>query len=54
MRLPGSPAAPSGATGLREQAEALAEVMPPLAREAEHVASTVAQGVHGLRRIGMG
>ena len=54
MRLPGSPAAPSGATGLREQAEALAEVLPPLATEAEHVASTVAQGVHGRRRIGMG
>lgn len=42
------------ATGLREQAEALAEALPPLVSEAEHVASTVAQGVHGRRRTGMG
>tara|TARA_R110002110_G_scaffold14704_6_gene67758 strand:- start:360 stop:1319 length:960 start_codon:yes stop_codon:yes gene_type:complete len=54
MRLPRSPAAPPGATGLREQAEALAEIMPPLVTEAEHVAATIAQGVHGRRRIGMG
>lgn len=43
-----------GAIGLREQAEALAEAMPPLVTEAEHVASTIAQGVHGRRRTGMG
>src|SRR4051812_18965721 len=42
------------ATGLREQAEALAEALPPLVSEAERVASTVAQGVHGRRRTGMG
>ncbi len=43
-----------GAIGLREQAESLAEAMPPLVTEAEHVASTIAQGVHGRRRTGMG
>ena len=52
MRLP--PAANSTASGLREQAEALAEALPPLVSEAAHVASTVAQGVHGRRRTGMG
>jgi uncharacterized protein (DUF58 family) len=44
----------SGATPLREQAEALSETMPPLVTEAEYVASTIAQGVHGRRRTGMG
>jgi len=52
MRLT-SPDNPT-ATGLREQAEALAEALPPLVSEAEHVASTVAQGVHGRRRTGTG
>lgn len=54
MRLPFSLAATPAATGLREQAEALAEALPPLAAEAERIASTVAQGVHGRRRTGMG
>ena len=54
MGLTGSHLASPGAVGLREQAEALAEAMPPLVTEAEHVASTVAQGVHGRRRTGMG
>ncbi len=54
MGLTGSHSTSSGAIGLREQAEALAEAMPPLVTEAEHVASTVAQGVHGRRRTGMG
>lgn len=54
MRLPFSLAATPAATGLREQAEALAEALPPLVAEAERVASTVAQGVHGRRRTGMG
>ena len=49
-----SHAASPGAIGLREQAEALSEAMPPLVTEAEHVASTIAQGVHGRRRTGMG
>ena len=54
MSLTRSHTAPSGAIGLREQAEALTEAMPPLVTEAEHVASTIAQGVHGRRRTGMG
>lgn len=54
MRLPFPLAATPAATALREQAEALAEAFPPLVAEAEHVASTVAQGVHGRRRTGMG
>ena len=36
------------------QAEALAARLPPLMVAAERVASTVAQGVHGRRRIGTG
>jgi len=52
MRLP--PAANPTATNLREQAETLAEALPPLVSEADHVANTVAQGVHGRRRTGMG
>jgi uncharacterized protein (DUF58 family) len=54
MRLPFSLAATPAATGLREQAEALAEALPPLVAEAERIASTVAQGMHGRRRTGMG
>lgn len=54
MRLPFPLAANPAATALREQAESLAEAFPPLVAEAEHVASTVAQGVHGRRRTGMG
>ena len=54
MRLPFPLTATPAATALREQAEALAEAFPPLVAEAEHVASTVAQGVHGRRRTGMG
>lgn len=54
MRLPLSMAATPAATGLREQAEQLAEALPPLVAEAERIASTVAQGMHGRRRTGMG
>src|SRR5690606_8073213 len=43
----------SGATPLREQAEALSEAMPPLVTEAEYVASTISQSVHGRIRTGM-
>lgn len=39
---------------LREQAEQLGARLPPLMVEAERVASTVAQGVHGRRRVGIG
>jgi uncharacterized protein (DUF58 family) len=38
----------------RHQAEALAGRLPPLLVEAERVASTVVQGVHGRRRVGSG
>ena len=41
-------------SGYREQAEKLAAALPPLLVEAERVANTVAQGVHGRRRIGIG
>ncbi|MDE1173812.1 MAG: DUF58 domain-containing protein [Parvibaculaceae bacterium] len=53
MATPQSPAA-TPAARLREQAEALAEALPPLLAEAEHVANTVSQGVHGRRRSGLG
>ena len=39
---------------MRATAEALAARLPPLQVAAERVASTVAQGVHGRRRIGTG
>jgi len=41
-------------TALRQRAEQLAHTLPPLMAEAERVASTVAQGVHGRRRVGTG
>ncbi|WP_029007549.1 DUF58 domain-containing protein [Azospirillum halopraeferens] len=45
-----------GADALRAQqrAETLAARLPPLLVEAERVAATVAQGVHGRRRVGPG
>ena len=51
---------PEGATdssltsGFREAGEQLGGRLPPLMIEADRVASTVAQGVHGRRRIGVG
>ena len=39
---------------MRHQAEALASRLPPLMVQAERVAATIAQGVHGRRRIGTG
>jgi uncharacterized protein (DUF58 family) len=38
----------------RRRAEALAAPLPPLLVAAERVAATVAQGVHGRRRVGTG
>ncbi len=38
----------------RQQAEQLAATLPPLLVAAERVASVVAQGVHGRRRVGSG
>ena len=39
---------------VRQSAEALASTLPPLLVAAIRVASTVAQGVHGRRRVGVG
>jgi len=39
---------------LRQRAEQLAATLPPLLVAAEQVAATVAQGVHGRRRVGQG
>ncbi len=44
----------SATGGLRHEADALAARLPPLLAEADRVASTVAQGVHGRRRAGTG
>lgn len=40
-------------TSYREQAETIAASLPPLLVEAERVAATVAQGVHGRRKVGV-
>ncbi|MEX0760129.1 MAG: DUF58 domain-containing protein [Tistlia sp.] len=40
--------------GLQQRGEGLAAGLPPLLVAAERVASTVAQGVHGRRRVGLG
>ncbi len=47
-------AAPAPLLRLRERAEKLGQRLPALLVEAERVASTVAQGVHGRRRTGTG
>jgi uncharacterized protein (DUF58 family) len=44
-----APAAP-----LRDRAEQTAAALPPLLVAAERIAATVAQGVHGRRRVGQG
>ncbi len=44
----------TGGTALRQRAEQLAATLPPLLVAAERVAATVAQGVHGRRRVGVG
>lgn len=45
---------PLNASRLQHQAEVAAGPLPPLLVAAERVASTVAQGVHGRRRVGQG
>ncbi len=45
---------PVASLPLRQRAEQLAASLPPLLVAAERVASTVAQGVHGRRRVGQG
>lgn len=42
------------ALNAQQRAETLASRLPPLLVAAERVASTVAQGVHGRRRVGLG
>jgi uncharacterized protein (DUF58 family) len=42
------------AVPLRDRAEQAAATLPPLLVAAERVATTVAQGVHGRRRVGQG
>ena len=49
-----SPAWPSRATALVSRSQSLAARLPALLIAAERVASTVAQGVHGRRRTGLG
>jgi len=48
------PVAAAPHQGLRQRAEQLAAPIPPLLVAAERVAATVAQGVHGRRRVGTG
>src|SRR6266852_6611266 len=43
-----------GLTSTRIRGEQLASRLPPLLVAAERVATTVAQGVHGRRRVGQG
>jgi uncharacterized protein (DUF58 family) len=45
---------PTTTGALRDRAEQAAAVLPPLLVAAERVAVTVAQGVHGRRRVGQG
>jgi uncharacterized protein (DUF58 family) len=45
---------PGQAPRLRQAAEALSQRLPALMVEADRVAATVASGVHGRRRTGMG
>lgn len=49
-------ASPYGASSasLRDRAEQTAAALPPLLVAAERIAATVAQGVHGRRRVGQG
>ena len=49
-----SPLGLSSHAAMERDAAALAAPLPPLLVEAERVAATVAQGVHGRRRIGTG
>lgn len=49
-----SPDAAPELRGLRQRGESLADRLPPLMVEADRVATTVAQGVHGRRRTGVG
>ena len=52
MALAGTARPPVGS--MRQRGEQLAAALPPLLVAAERVAATVAQGVHGRRRVGTG
>lgn len=54
MTAPGMTAPGIGAAVRARRAEALGARLPPLLVAAERVAATVAQGVHGRRRVGQG
>ncbi|MDF1748537.1 MAG: DUF58 domain-containing protein [Alphaproteobacteria bacterium] len=54
MSSPVAPSIPTNAADRVVRAEAIGEGLPPLLIAAERVAATVAQGVHGRRRIGTG
>ncbi len=55
MRLPRpGGAAASPAAVIRREAERAAGSLPPLMVQADRIAATVAQGVHGRRRVGQG
>jgi uncharacterized protein (DUF58 family) len=49
-----TPVSPAAALRLQHRAEGLSARLPPLLVAAERVAATVAQGVHGRRRVGTG
>jgi len=49
LAAPGAPP-----LSLRDRAEQVAATLPPLLVAAERIATTVAQGVHGRRRVGQG
>ena len=49
-----TPTIPVTAADRVARAEAIGEGLPPLLIAAERVAATVAQGVHGRRRVGTG
>jgi len=48
------PSSAAAAGSLRHRAEESAAALPPLLVAAERIAATVAQGVHGRRRVGQG
>jgi len=52
--MPSARTSPNTAAALHHQAEGAAARLPALMIAAERVASTIAQGVHGRRRIGQG
>jgi uncharacterized protein (DUF58 family) len=52
--VPGLARRRAPAAALEDRAEAAAAALPPLLVAAERIAATVAQGVHGRRRVGQG